>query len=62
MAFLEAAKGAVVLLAGFGVLALVHRDVQQVAEAVVSHLHLNPARHYPRIFLDAAARVSDARL
>lgn len=62
MALLEAAKGTVVLLAGFGVLALLHRDVQHAAEVVVHHLHLNPARHYPRIFLEAAARTTDARL
>lgn len=62
MALLEAAKGAVVLLAGFGVLSLVHRDVQHVADVIVHHLHLNPAKHSPRIFLNAAARLTDARL
>jgi uncharacterized membrane protein (DUF2068 family) len=62
VALLEATKGAVVLLAGFGVLALVHRDAQHVAEVIVHHMHLNPARHYPRIFVDAAARMTDARL
>ena len=51
-----------VLLAGFGVLALVHRDAQHVADVIVHHLHLNPAKHYPQIFLHAAARVTDARL
>ena len=59
---IEAAKGAVVLLAGFGVLALIHRDVQHVADVIVHHLHLNPAKHYPQIFLHAAARATDARL
>jgi uncharacterized membrane protein (DUF2068 family) len=62
VALLEAAKGTVVLLAGFGVLALLHRDLQHVAEMLVHHLHLNPARHYPRIFLEAAARTTDTRL
>ncbi len=59
---LEAAKGGVVLLAGLGVLALIHHDVQHAADVVVHHLHLNPAKHYPHIFLNAAARVTDARL
>lgn len=58
----EAAKGAVVLLAGFGALSLIHHDVQRVADQLVGHLHLNPAKHYPRIFLDTAAHVTDARL
>jgi uncharacterized membrane protein (DUF2068 family) len=62
VAMLEAAKGAVVIIAGFGLMALIHRDVQAVAEDVVRHLHINPARHFPHIFLDAAAAASDARL
>jgi uncharacterized membrane protein (DUF2068 family) len=28
----------------------------------VLHLHLNPARHYPRIFIEAAGRLTDARI
>ncbi len=62
VAVVEAAKAAVVLLAGLGLLALVHRDVQAIAEAFVRHSHLNPASKYPRIFIDAADRVTDARL
>ena len=62
VALFEAAKGAVVILAGVGLLALIHRDVQKVAENVVRHLHLNPARHFPHIFIDAVARTTDARL
>lgn len=62
VALFEGAKGALVLLTGFGLLALIHRDVHQVAEQLVRHLHFNPARHYPRIFLDAADRVTDMQL
>lgn len=62
VAALEAAKGALVMLAGLGLLSLVHRDVQEAAESVVSHLHLNPARGYPRVFIEAATRVTDTRL
>src|SRR5579859_6996262 len=88
----EAAKGALVLLAGFGLLTLIHNDAQYFAEQLVAHMHrialcgiqmhvrnqlfndaqyfaeqlvahmhLNPAKGYPRIFIDAAARVTDAR-
>jgi len=62
VALLEAAKGALVLLAGFGALSLIHQDVQRLAEQLVGHLHLNPASRYPRIFVDTAAHLTDARL
>jgi uncharacterized membrane protein (DUF2068 family) len=62
VALFEAAKGAVVLLAGLGLLSLVHHDMQRLAEEIVGHFHLNPGARYPRIFLDAAAQVTDGRL
>ena len=62
VALIEAAKGALVLLAGFGAFALVHRDAQEVAERLVRLFHLNPASHYPQIFLEAAAKLDDARI
>jgi uncharacterized membrane protein (DUF2068 family) len=58
----EAAKGTLVLLTGFGALSLIHHDAQRFAEQLVGHLHLNPAKHYPRIFIDTAAHLTDARL
>ena len=62
VALLEGAKGAVVLLAGFGLFSLVHRDVQRVAEVLVTHAHLNPASRVPQVFLAFAHRLDDARL
>jgi uncharacterized membrane protein (DUF2068 family) len=62
IALIEAAKGAVVLLAGFGLLALIHEDVQTLAEMLVGRLHLDAARKYPRIFIDVASHMTDARL
>jgi len=62
VALLEAAKGALVLLAGFGALSLIHHDAGRLADQLVGHLHLNPAKHYPRIFIDAAEQLTDARL
>jgi uncharacterized membrane protein (DUF2068 family) len=58
----EAAKGLLVLLTGCGLLAFIHQDLHLAAEQLVRHMHLNPASHYPRIFLDLAERVSDAQL
>lgn len=62
VALFEATKGALVLVAGFGLLALVHHDAQSVAEEVVQRFHLNLAHHHPRILIDAAAHLDDARL
>jgi uncharacterized membrane protein (DUF2068 family) len=62
VAVFEGAKGALVLLTGFGLLALVHKDIHLAAEQLVRHLHLNPARHYPQIFLDAAADITDKQM
>ena len=62
IAAFEASKGLLVLLVGFGLLHLVHHDLQAIAETIVRLGHLNPARHYPRVFIDAASRTSDARL
>jgi uncharacterized membrane protein (DUF2068 family) len=55
-------KGIAVLLAGFGLLALVHKDAQLIAEHFVRAVHLNPASHYPRVLIDAASNVTDRRL
>jgi uncharacterized membrane protein (DUF2068 family) len=62
VAALEAAKGVLVVAAGLGLLSLLHHDVQRAAESVVRHLHLNPARHYPRVFIEAASHMTDTRL
>ena len=62
VAFFEALKGTLVVVAGFGLLALVHRDLEDLAERLVRHSHLNPASHYPRVFIEAAANTSDSRL
>lgn len=62
IAALEAAKSALILLTGFGLLALVHRDVEAIAVTLVRHLHINPASHYPRIFIDASRNLTDDRL
>ena len=58
----EAAKGLLVLIVGFGLLSVVHQDVEQVAEELVGHFHLNPASRYPRIFLDVTSHLSDLRM
>lgn len=62
VAVLEATKGTLVLLVGSGAFALFHRGLQQTAERWIAHAHLDPAKGYPRIFLDFASQVTDSRL
>lgn len=62
VALFEAAKALLVLLAGLGLLTLINRDVQAIAETLVRHSHLNPASKYPRIFVDAAEQMTNTRL
>ncbi len=62
VALLEATKGILIITAGFGLLALIHRNVQALAEEIVRHFHLNPASSFPRIFLEVAATADGGRL
>jgi uncharacterized membrane protein (DUF2068 family) len=62
IAIFEAAKGILILLTGFGLLAYIHKDLHLAAEQLVRQFHLNPASHYPRIFLDLAGHVTDGQL
>jgi len=62
VALFEGAKGLLVLLVGFGLLAFIHQDIHAAALKLVENHHLNPASHYPRIFLDLSERVHDTQL
>ena len=54
----EFAKGALALAAGAGLLAFVHRDIRDVVTELLLHLHLDPARRIPGIFVLLAERIS----
>jgi uncharacterized membrane protein (DUF2068 family) len=58
----EAAKGVLVLTAGFSLFALLHSDVQALAEQLVRQLHFNPAKRFPNIFGMLSSGLSDAHL
>ena len=62
VALMEAVKGFIVFGAGFGLLTLLHQDVRGIAESLVTHLHIDPDKHFAGIFLNAAAHLTDARL
>jgi uncharacterized membrane protein (DUF2068 family) len=62
IALLETAKGLLVLGAGFGLLSLLHQDVEMLATRLISYLHLNPGREYVGVFIHAASHVGDREL
>ena len=62
IAVVEAFKGAIVLIIGFGLLSFLGRDADAFAEHLVNRLHLNPAHHYPHVFIQAMADVTDSGL
>lgn len=62
VALVEFVKGLVVLLAGFGILSLVHRDAWDVAETFLEWLHVSPEGHYAQVFLNLADQVTDSKL
>lgn len=48
----EALKGLLALLAGVGVLSLLHRDLHQIALSIIGHYGLNEHSHFTAIFLN----------
>src|SRR5262249_46656249 len=62
VALVEFVKGLLVLLAGFGVLSLMHRDAWDMAESFLEWLHVSPESHYAQVFLNLADQVTDGKL
>jgi uncharacterized membrane protein (DUF2068 family) len=62
VASFELAKGLVVLLAGCGVLFLVHKDTGDVADTFLRLLHISPDHHFAQLFLNWADNLTDTKL
>lgn len=62
MASFEFIKGFTVLLIGLGLLSLIHRDVQEAAENLLKTLHLDPAWHYSKKFVEEASTLTDVNI
>lgn len=62
VAVLEAGKGLLVLLAGIGVLSMLHHDARHIAQHLMELLHLDLTDKYPSIFVEFAAKLTDAKL
>jgi len=62
IAVFEAIKGATALAASLGLLGVLHRDLHQLAEALIGHFGLQPGAHYPSLILHEADVLQDANL
>src|SRR5579885_3242115 len=62
IAIFEGLKGLVALLLAGGLLALLHRDVEQVAEQLLIHLHVGEEHAASRAFLRLAHGMTDRRI
>src|SRR5581483_9602016 len=62
VALFEALKGTLVLLVEIGLLSLLHKDTGELAERFVEHFHMNPEHHLTHAMIDAASRLTDAKL
>jgi uncharacterized membrane protein (DUF2068 family) len=62
IAIFEASKGLVALFVSLGIHQLAGDSAKQVAEKLVTHLHLNPANPLPNIIIRAAGELNNSRL
>ncbi len=62
VATIELSKGVVAVAFAFGLLALLHKDLWDIAQGVFEFLHINPDRHFAQTVLDLADRITDQQL
>jgi uncharacterized membrane protein (DUF2068 family) len=62
VAVIEATKGVVVSLLGLGLFALIHKDLDDVADRMTDMLHVNPDGKISGLFFKAADRLTDKTL
>ncbi len=62
LAVLEAAKGGMVLLLGCGVLDLIHKDLDEIAQRLAEVLHVSPDGKLSNLFAKLASHATDRLL
>jgi uncharacterized membrane protein (DUF2068 family) len=62
VAIFEAVKGVLIILLGLGVLTLLHKDVEDLAEHLLVRLHVSAEHRVGHAIVRAASKVTDARL
>jgi uncharacterized membrane protein (DUF2068 family) len=58
IAVFEAAKGVLAAAAGTGILSLRHTDLHAATDAFLLRHHIDPERHYTRLFIESVARAT----
>jgi uncharacterized membrane protein (DUF2068 family) len=58
IALFEAAKGALAAAAGGGLLSLRHTDLHAATDALLLRHHIDPERHYTRLFIESVAKAT----
>jgi len=61
VAIFQAFEGFLALAAASGFFLLLGKDLDTIAQQLVQHAHLNPASHYPNIFITAADHMENAK-
>jgi len=62
IAVFEAVKGALALVAGLGLLGLLHKDAHRLAYEFILKVHLSSAQKYSKLFIDLAGNITDGKL
>lgn len=60
VALIEITKGVLALVAAGLIAGVLRSDLQSLAELLVRHFHLNPARHHPQVFVETLRNFADA--
>lgn len=61
VAIFQALEGLFALAVASGFLLLLNKDLEDLAVQLIQHAHLNPAAHYPNIFIMAANHIENTR-
>lgn len=62
VALLELLKGLLALAGGIALITLLHRDIGDLAESVIEHLHINPAHHLAQVLIEKAGAVNENKI
>lgn len=62
IAIFEAFKGVIGLIAGFGILSLINRDIAEFAEDLIGFLHLNSEGRFAHRIVEAVTRLNPSNI
>lgn len=62
VAIFEAFKGLLVLAGGFGLLDLMHRNLEKVGQQFLTQIGVNPRGEYPQVFLHFLSEINDTNI